>query len=290
MIVVLVFVFGALSLVAAGFAVLPLFRGAKGAAPGRATLALAAGLGVLVCGLGVYAFLGQPDLALRALKGPDNGDLPSLIASLASRIRERPNDAQGWTILGRGYLALGQSDQAVKALSRAVELAKAQDGPSADLLISYGVALSVEGGMVTKDAAAAFQEAYDEAPTNPNARYYLGYAHAERGDKEGALKLWQGLVAVAPPDAPWRESLPAQLALLEGATPPNVQAMVATLAARLEANPKDLDGWIMLIRSYAALGDKDKAKAALAKARSIFTGDADAVHTLDDQAHASNVD
>ena len=297
MIVVVVLVFGALALAAAAFAVLPLLRGAKGAAPRRPYLALGVGLAVLVSGLGVYALEGQPGLALRALKAPDNGDLTSLIASLAVKIRERPNDVQGWTILGRGYLALGQSDQAVKALGHAVDLAKAQGESSAALLISYAVALSVEGGMVTKDAEAALQEAYDQDPTNLDAHYYLGYARAARGDKEGALKLWEGLAAAAPPDAPWRQDLPAQIAALQGAgappgvgaptgagAAPDIQAMVKQLAARLDANPKDLDGWIMLIRSYAVLGDKDKLNAALTKARAVFAGDAAALGALDQQA------
>ena len=295
MMFVLILIFGALALAAAAFAVLPLIGWRGQSAPRRPYLALAAGLAVLLCGLGVYTFLGQPVLALRTLTGPDNTDLPSLIASLSTRMRERPNDAMGWTILGRGYLALGQTDQAVKALARAVELNEAQGRPSVDVLISYGVALSVAGGAVTKDAEAAFQRAYNVAPANPNARYYLGYAHAERGQKEAALKLWDGLVAQAPPDAAWRQSLPGQIAALRGASPekanpPDVQAMVQRLATRLESNPKDLEGWIMLIRSYAALGDKDKAKAALTKARSVFGGDAKAISTLDQQAHSSAVE
>ena len=57
---------------------------------------------------------------------------------------------------------------------------------------------------------------------------------------------------------------------------PNPQAMVAQLAQRLEANPNDLPGWLRLIRAYAVLGDKEKAAAALAKARSVFANEAQA--------------
>lgn len=49
-----------------------------------------------------------------------------------------------------------------------------------------------------------------------------------------------------------------------------IQAMVDGLAARLEENPRDFQGWMQLIRSYAVLKDKDKAVAALAKARETF--------------------
>jgi cytochrome c-type biogenesis protein CcmH len=43
--------------------------------------------------------------------------------------------------------------------------------------------------------------------------------------------------------------------------------MVAGLAQKLESEPKNVEGWIMLIRSYAALGRAEDARNALAKAR-----------------------
>jgi cytochrome c-type biogenesis protein CcmH len=46
--------------------------------------------------------------------------------------------------------------------------------------------------------------------------------------------------------------LPAQQAL-ETAAPPQVEAMVARLAARLKENPRDADGWRMMARSYETL-------------------------------------
>ena len=43
-----------------------------------------------------------------------------------------------------------------------------------------------------------------------------------------------------------------------------IRGMVERLAARLEKDKSDLDGWLMLIRSYAVLKETDKAKAAMA--------------------------
>jgi cytochrome c-type biogenesis protein CcmH len=45
-----------------------------------------------------------------------------------------------------------------------------------------------------------------------------------------------------------------------------IKAMVGALAARLEQNPDDLDGWMRLARSYRALGDLEKARGAAEKA------------------------
>ena len=49
-------------------------------------------------------------------------------------------------------------------------------------------------------------------------------------------------------------------------TAAQIETMVARLAARLEQNPGDIEGWIMLGRSYAVLGKFPEAAAAYAKA------------------------
>jgi cytochrome c-type biogenesis protein CcmH len=158
-----------------------------------------------------------------------------------------------------------------------VSLAKEQDGAAPpDLLTNYGEALTLESGQVTQEAEAAFNEALKEDPKNLMSRYYVGVAHSEHGDKKGALALWQGVLADAPPNAPWRGALVNQVAALtaeSGGGAPNPEAMVAQLASQLESNPDDLERWVMLIRSYSVLNHKDQAKTALAKARNVFAKD-----------------
>ncbi len=46
-----------------------------------------------------------------------------------------------------------------------------------------------------------------------------------------------------------------------------IKQMVTTLAAKLEANPNNPNGWVMLLRSYKVLGKFDEADAAYAKAK-----------------------
>ena len=54
-----------------------------------------------------------------------------------------------------------------------------------------------------------------------------------------------------------------------------IKGMVDGLAARLEKQPDDAQGWARLIRSRVVLGESDKAKAALIKAREVFAGKPD---------------
>lgn len=57
-------------------------------------------------------------------------------------------------------------------------------------------------------------------------------------------------------------------------TPAQLAAMVEGLAKRLEKNPNDVEGWVMLGRSYAALGRYTDAATAFGKATEIFPNDA----------------
>jgi cytochrome c-type biogenesis protein CcmH len=58
-------------------------------------------------------------------------------------------------------------------------------------------------------------------------------------------------------------------------TSQQIQAMVDGLAARLKANPGDGDGWVMLARSYVALGKHAEAVGAFKRAQTLRPADAD---------------
>jgi cytochrome c-type biogenesis protein CcmH len=287
MIVVLILIFSLVALAAAAFVVLPLLRVREAHADSvrkRPWLAVIAGLSTMGVGLGAYALLGQPQIALSDLTGATRTYYKALITTLARRMPQRPGDIEGWALLGRGYLALGNPVQAEKAFARAVEASKAIQGAAPpELLANYGEAMAESAGQVTKEAEAVFREALQENPRDLVSRYYVGLALATRGDKAGALQLWEGVLADAPPNTPWRGALVDQLAALKaesGGAAPNPMAMVAQLAARLESNPDDINGWVMLIRAYSVLGDKPKAVAALTRARSVFSNQATAQAAL----------
>ncbi len=285
MIAVPALVFLLLLLVAIGFACWPILRRREWVLPQRAFLAGAVALVVLGIGIGVYLMLGTPYLAERSVV-PRDDDLKSLISRLVTRVRQTPDDPRGWLLLGKGYLTLGDANDAAAAFRRAIPVATPAQRPV--LLSAEGQALTMAAdGIVTPEAEAVFDEALRLAPKDFAARYYLGLAYAMRRDNAHALVMWQSLLADAPADAPWRGAVLDRVAALKaqsGGGAPDINAMVAGLAARLRQRPNDPQGWQRLIRAYAVLGDNAKAQAALADARAALKADAPSLAALSSEA------
>ena len=61
-----------------------------------------------------------------------------------------------------------------------------------------------------------------------------------------------------------------------------IHGMVGGLAEKLSKNGNDLQGWLQLIRSYVVLGERQKAKAAVASARAQLAGEAQASARIDE--------
>ena len=62
--------------------------------------------------------------------------------------------------------------------------------------------------------------------------------------------------------------------------------MVERLAQRLKKDGSDPNAWLMLVRSYHVLGEKDKAEAAIVDARKALAGDQDKLGWFEQAAKA----
>lgn len=83
---------------------------------------------------------------------------------------------------------------------------------------------------------------------------------------------------------PSTEDIAAAATMTESERASMVAGMVAGLAAKLEENPDDPDGWIMLMRSYSVLGDFAKAQKAFDTARAHFASNGVVVDRLKESA------
>ena len=129
----------------------------------------------------------------QAEAGPD---VAAMVAKLEKHLREESTDLPGWLMLGRSYLTLNRLDDAIVAYDHARQL----DAKSPEAAMGLGEAMSLRaGGEITPPASQLFEEALAEAPGNPQALLYGGFAAATRGDRALARQRWLALKSMHPP-------------------------------------------------------------------------------------------
>lgn len=197
------------------------------APPPASSAAFPLALGVVVAGAAVALYLntGQPGmedapLSLRtdlqtAAQGPSQAgggaDGAAMQAQLRQRLADNPNDMAGWVTLARTERVLGNHPEAVRAFARAIELAGRN--AIADLIAEYGEAQVFEAfGTVSPRAVETFEQALAKDPDEIKSRFYIAEGRAQSGDYAGAIALWRGLTADAPPNAPWVGEVRARIA------------------------------------------------------------------------------
>jgi cytochrome c-type biogenesis protein CcmH len=264
---------------------------------------IAVALALPLLALGVYLVYGSPKLPDQPLAArlEDKGneqDIEVLVARVEARLREHPEEGEGWEAIAPVYMAWRRYADAAEAYGQAVRLL----GETPKRLVGQGQALVLANeGIVTQPARAALEKALTLDAEQIQARILLIVAKEQDGKLDEAIADWKTLLDKTPADSPWRKSVEQRLAedeakLKGGPTPEAVEAakemspddrqamierMVAGLAAKLEANGEDLAGWLKLVRAYSVLNRKDDAQAALAKAKATFAGNADALGQLD---------
>lgn len=290
--------------------------------PARAAMIVVATL-VPLLALGLYLLYGSPrlpDQPLAArLEDPSNSqNLGALVARVEARLREHPDEGEGWDVVAPVYLGAQRYQDAADAYGEAIRLL----GPSAKRLSGQGQALVLaNNGVVTEDARGALTQAIALDPTLIEPRILIAIAKEQDGDFAGAIADWRSLIDKAPADAPWRQMVEQRIAgdeaHLAGKSLPDqpvtggeapsfaggpsaadvaaqtmdpagrqamIETMVQRLAARLDQDGSDLGGWLKLVKAYSVLDRKDDALKALARAKSQFTGNAQALQQLDQLA------
>ena len=116
------------------------------------------------------------------------------------------------------------------------------------------------------DAATAYETALKLDPNDAEAKKALDQASAAKTQASATPPS-------SPEPSPSAEAVKAAEAQSAAERDSMIRGMVDRLATRLEQSPNDEDGWLRLMRSRMTLGEKDAAKAALAKALETFASD-----------------
>ncbi|HEX7248962.1 MAG TPA: c-type cytochrome biogenesis protein CcmI, partial [Burkholderiales bacterium] len=172
------------------------------AAPRRAGrgAALTVGIAVPVCALAVYLFVGTPD-ALNPHEKPgafSEAQVEAMVERLAAKMRENPEDVEGWKMLGRSYAVLGRFADAVDAYSKAALRAP----NDAALLADFADALAMARGQSLQgEPEKLVMRALEIDPQNLKALALAGTAAFHRNDFKRAAEYWERMLALVAPDS-----------------------------------------------------------------------------------------
>ncbi|HQU14617.1 MAG: c-type cytochrome biogenesis protein CcmI [Chromatiales bacterium 21-64-14] len=173
---------------------------------------------------GIYWRLGgwalvSPDARARiAAEAVAQGDtdpavIQDMVTGLAARLKRKPDDLQGWMMLGRSYRVLNRFDQAADAYGKAYALSNKKD-PA--LLADYAEVLALaHGNRLAGKPEQLLTRALALDPQQPKALWLTGWAAYQSGDYAQAAARWKPLAKRAPAGSDVARILEKQIAQAE---------------------------------------------------------------------------
>jgi len=238
------------------------------------------GLVVVIVAVGGYALTGSPSLAglgsapvaadsaANSAAGSDREvgvqQIAEMVDRLAARLKERPDDAEGWTMLARSYAVLGRYRDALPAYRRAVELQPKDAG----LLADYADTVTMTNdGKANAESIALIDRALALDPAQPKALALAGTVAFERGDYAGAVAQWQKIADALPPDGEFHHQVMANID--EARRRGGIAAPDAPPAPKVVAGGREaLTGTVSLAPALAAAASPDDTVFVLARPES----------------------
>jgi cytochrome c-type biogenesis protein CcmH len=130
------------------------------------------------------------------------------VAKLAERLKSKPTDAQGWTMLARSYSSMERFGEATGAYAKATELTP----NDADLWAEYAFASAMANGRKLEGQP---MELVDRAlkvdPNNAKALGLAANAAFESKNYQKAIDYWQRMLKQMPPNSEVTQTINARI-------------------------------------------------------------------------------
>lgn len=183
----------------------------------------------------------------------DRANAELAVAALQEVARLSPNDAEAWALLGEMYLALGRTDEAIKALTR-WSVAPAADDPRFFQTITGGRELTPDAAAArlgealiragrAREAVAAIRRALSLDPQNAAYEELLGRAVEASGADDAATIAELRSMVAADPQSTATTTLLARVLARAGRADEAVQTLRAAISRRA---PSDKEGAMTL--------------------------------------------
>lgn len=174
---------------------------------------------------------GERNLAAAAAAATDVTDpdfqtdqqIRRLLSQIVLSLEANPRNLQGWIVLARGSLRLGDIERAVAAFARAYALS----GHNPLLAIEYAdTRITAQQGQIDQVSRDLVLHALGQMPNHQLSRYYYGMMLKQQNKHQQALNVFTDLYRDIPKDDP-----------LSGATEAEIQVLNAEIADATQAEP-----------------------------------------------------
>ena len=199
-----------------------------------------------------------------------------------------PDNSEYWSMLGEALVMTSDGQQVPTDAAEAFRNALKHDAkdPRARYFLAVQKDIAGDHKGAIDDWFALLADTPADAPYAADIRRVIGQvaenegidvaarlAKASPAAPTGGISTDGPAVATAAIPGPSREQMQEAAALPPGQQEAMIANMVDGLDKRLQANPKDANGWIMLIRSRMQLGQTVQAKQALDRGLKAFKND-----------------
>jgi cytochrome c-type biogenesis protein CcmH len=231
-------------------------------------------LAVAAAGYVVYgtpgAWRGVPVAQSEEQAGAGHGgatdQIEAMVAKLEQRMKDQPDDAEGWSMLGRSYSALGRYPEAVTAFKRVATL-KPKD---AQALADQADAVAMAAGRkLAGEPAQLIARALELDPKNLKALALAGTIAFDANDFAKAAQLWSAAVAMAEPGSELERNLQSGVAEARsraGLPPAPVAAASAPTATATAAANATLAGQVQIAAALKAKASPEDTLFVFARA------------------------
>lgn len=189
------------------------------AAPSRGAFAalLLVALLLPASALLLYRLVGAPQAldpanlaAAPAASGEAGPDMQQAIAMLAARLEAKPDDVEGWMLLGRAYQTTEQPTQALAAFKRAHEIAP--DHPAVAVEYAQALAMARPDHRIEGESRSLLEGVLQADASNQRALWLLGISDYQAQRYDAALARWNTLLPLLEPGSTVAESVKQQIA------------------------------------------------------------------------------
>jgi cytochrome c-type biogenesis protein CcmH/NrfG len=209
------FLLGAIALVAIAlaFALAPLLRRhPAGPAPrhDRDWSSIAIGLLLPAAAVALYAAVGAPQAVLAPAAAPAIGpaQIEAMVNRLAERLKNEPDDAEGWRMLAHSYETLRRFDAAVEAYRHLIALEPNNANGLTDAAVALGMTMNQD---LSGEPERLIDRALAINPHHVQALALKGSAAYERGDYAQAIAPWKKILAMVPQESEMARSIAASV-------------------------------------------------------------------------------